>query len=50
VAEHLAWMGLRLDPEANAAGATHIHAPGAAISVLVLRVNEEQELALAALA
>ncbi|KFN47050.1 acetate/propionate family kinase [Arenimonas metalli] len=50
VAERLAWMGLRLDPEANAAGVAQIHAAGAAISVFVVRADEEQELALAALA
>ena len=50
VAECLAWMGLRLDPEANAAGDARIDAEGTAIPVFVIRVDEERELATAVLA
>ena len=40
-----AWMGLRLDAPANAAGAMRIDAEGSAVQVRVLRTNEEAVIA-----
>ena len=40
-----AWMGLRLDARANAAGAARIDAAGSAVQVRVLRTNEEAVIA-----
>lgn len=49
VAERLRWMGLVLDVEANTTGAMQINAAASAVAAFVVRVDEEQELALAAL-
>jgi acetate kinase len=46
VCERLAWLGLVLDPQANAAGATVISSPGSAIEVRVIPANEERMIAL----
>jgi acetate kinase len=48
IAEQLAWTGLRLDVDANAAQALRIDAPGSAIRAWVVVVQEDQELAAAA--
>jgi acetate kinase len=45
VAERAAWLGVRLDPAANAAHRTAIHAPESAVAVYVLPTNEEQMIA-----
>jgi acetate kinase len=50
VAERLGWTGLVLDPAANATSAEQIHATASAVSAFVIHVDEEAELALAALA
>ncbi len=48
IAERLAWTGLRLDAAANAGHARRIDAPGSAIRVWVVTVQEDRELAAAA--
>jgi acetate kinase len=40
-----AWLGVRLDPDANAAGGPRIDAPGSAVSVWVLAADEEAVIA-----
>ena len=50
VAERLGWTGLVLDPAANATSAEQINATASAVSAFVIHVDEEAELALAALA
>jgi acetate kinase len=45
VCERLAWLGLRLDPAANAANAACISAPGSAVDVRVMETNEETMIA-----
>lgn len=45
IAEGCAWLGMRLDPDANAAGATRISTPDSAIEMLVLPTNEEGVIA-----
>lgn len=45
VAEGLAWMGLRLDAEANARGAQEISLPGSAVRILTLATDEEAMIA-----
>ena len=45
VVEGLTWMGLRLDPAANAQGAETISAPDAAVRVLTLATDEEAMIA-----
>ena len=45
VAEGLAWMGLRLDAEANARGAQEISLPDSAVRVLILATDEEAMIA-----
>lgn len=45
VAEHLAWLGLRLDPQANDRHDAVISAPGSAVTVLVVPTDEEQVIA-----
>lgn len=49
VAERLRWMGLQLDHAANSAGASRIHAAESKVAAFVMRVDEELELALAAM-
>jgi len=44
-----AWLGVRLDAAANAAGETVISAPGSAVEVLVVPADEERAIAQAAL-
>jgi acetate kinase len=41
VAERLGWLGLRLDPAANATGAITISSPGSCISCWVIPTDEE---------
>lgn len=48
IAEQLAWTGLRLDVDANAAQALRIDAPGSTIRAWVVVVQEDRELAAAA--
>jgi acetate kinase len=45
IAERLAWLGARLDPEANASGATVISAPGSRFPLLVVPTDEELMIA-----
>jgi acetate kinase len=45
VCERLGWLGLRLDPAANAAGAERIGTPDSAIDVRVIATNEEVMIA-----
>jgi len=45
ISEACAWLGLRLDPETNAAGKTRISAPDSAVEILVLPTNEEAVIA-----
>lgn len=45
VVEGLAWMGLRLDAEANARGAQEISAPDSAVRILTLATDEETMIA-----
>lgn len=45
VGERLAWLGVQLDPQANAAHASVISAPGSGVTVLVLPTDEEQVIA-----
>ncbi|WP_370638145.1 acetate/propionate family kinase [Ancylobacter sp. Lp-2] len=42
IAERLAWLGVRLDAQANAAGAPHIEAAGSAVPLLVVPTDEER--------
>lgn len=45
VCNHLEWMGIRLDPAANAANALTISQPDSRIGVYVVPTNEEQIIA-----
>ncbi len=45
ICNRLAWLGLRLDSAANAAGADRISAPGSAVEVRVIATNEEVMIA-----
>jgi acetate kinase len=45
VCARLEWLGVRLDPVANAAGADRISAPDSAIDVRVIATNEEAMIA-----
>lgn len=45
IAAGCAWLGIRLDPEANAEGRPHISAPDSTIEMLVLPTNEEAVIA-----
>jgi acetate kinase len=45
IVEGAAWMGLRLDGQANAAGARRIDAEGSPVKIRVLRTNEEAVIA-----
>ena len=45
VCEHLAWLGLRLDARANAAGGLRLETTGSRIAVLVVPTDEEQVIA-----
>ena len=46
VAELAHWLGVRLDPDANAASRTKLHAADSTVSVLVIPTNEELMIAL----
>jgi acetate kinase len=48
ICERLAWLGLELDPEANAASAPRIAALGSAVSAWVIPTDEEHTLAVGA--
>ncbi len=50
ICAHLGWMGVDLDANANAKGATLISAPEAKVSVLVIPTDEESVIAAATLA
>ncbi|PAY10354.1 acetate kinase [Bradyrhizobium sp. UFLA03-84] len=45
ICDRLAWLGVRLDPAANAKGAARITAPGSLMDVLVVPTNEEASIA-----
>lgn len=45
VAGHLAWLGVRLDPQANDQHDVVISAPGSSVTVLVVPTDEEQVIA-----
>ncbi|MCR8723796.1 acetate/propionate family kinase [Frigidibacter sp. ROC022] len=45
ICEHLGWMGVTLDPAANAANATRIAASDSAVEALVIPTNEEAVIA-----
>lgn len=45
IAENLAWLGLALDPDANARNARRISAPDSAIAALVIATDEESVIA-----
>jgi acetate kinase len=45
IVEGMAWLGLRLDTQANEKNATRISAEGARVSIFVLRSDEEQTIA-----
>jgi acetate kinase len=45
VTERLAWLGARLDPDANARGETRISSPDSGIAVCVVPTNEELMIA-----
>lgn len=45
VCNHLAWLGVKIDPEANARHATRIDAAASAVAVLVVPTDEEQVIA-----
>jgi acetate kinase len=45
VAERLSWLGLSLDPAANAANATTLSAASSAVSAFVIATDEEQVIA-----
>lgn len=45
IAERLGWMGVRLDPEANAAGTREIGAAGAGVRLMVVPTDEELMIA-----
>jgi acetate kinase len=45
VAKRLAWLGLELDPEANAKGEGRISAAGARVSCYVIPTDEELMIA-----
>ena len=45
VCESLAWLGLALDPDANAAAATLLSRPGSRVAALVVPTNEEWMIA-----
>ncbi|MDF2118598.1 acetate/propionate family kinase [Roseiarcaceae bacterium H3SJ34-1] len=45
VCRHLAWLGVAVDPEANAVDATRIEADSSKVAVLVLPTDEEQVIA-----
>ncbi len=45
ILERLAWLGLRLDAGANAAGAARLHRPGSAISAWIVPAREEAFIA-----
>jgi acetate kinase len=46
VCEHSAWLGIRLDPAANARGGPPVSAPGSSPSVWVIPTDEEKMIAL----
>jgi acetate kinase len=46
VVEGLAWMGLRLDPDANASGVQTVSSPDSAVQILTLETDEEAMIAL----
>lgn len=48
VAERLAWLGVELDPQANAANARRISTAGSAVETLVIPTDEESIIALEA--
>ncbi len=45
ICDRLAWLGVRLDPAANAKGAARITAQGSLVDVLVVPTNEETSVA-----
>jgi acetate kinase len=45
ICDHLTWMGLKLDPNANAVHRQKIHAPQSSIAAFVIPTNEEITIA-----
>lgn len=45
VCQHLAWLGVQLDPTTNIQNATRIAAPASIVAVLVIPTDEEQVIA-----
>ncbi|MEO5755248.1 MAG: acetate/propionate family kinase [Mesorhizobium sp.] len=45
VCRHLSWLGVAVDPVANAANATRIEAPDARVAALIIPTDEEQVIA-----
>ncbi|MBE0455154.1 acetate/propionate family kinase [Roseovarius autotrophicus] len=50
IVEGLGWLGARLDPAANAAGAARLHAAGTALAIWIVPAAEESRIAADALA
>jgi acetate kinase len=50
ILDHLRWLGLDIDPAANAAHARRIDAPGSACTLWVVPADEERQIAIDALA
>ena len=46
VCEQAAWLGVRLDSAANAAGGPRLHAPDSAVAVWIIPADEERVIAL----
>ena len=49
IARGLAWLGLRLDEDANERGAPRLHAPGSAVQAWIVPAQEERQIAADAL-
>ncbi|WNJ93516.1 acetate/propionate family kinase [Bosea sp. 685] len=45
ICQHLAWLGVHIDPSANATNTTRIDASGSKVAVLVIPTDEEQVIA-----
>ncbi|MDH5798445.1 MAG: acetate kinase, partial [Paracoccaceae bacterium] len=45
IMEGLGWLGLRFDPEANAAGASGLHSEGSSIGAWIVPAEEERMIA-----
>ena len=45
VCDHLAWLGVMIDPVAHARHATQIQAPASAVTILIIPTDEELVIA-----